>query len=71
MFTHYDIRVEGHLGPSASAWFPGLAINHEANGDTTISGPVVDQAALYGILIRIRDLGLTLVSVQRLTGAQS
>lgn len=69
--THYEIRVEGHLGPSLATWFPGLTVQHEENGDTTLSGSVVDQAALYGILMRIRDLGLTLVSVQRLTEPRS
>ncbi len=68
--THYEIRVEGHLGPSVTTWFPDLVVRHEDNGETTLSGPVTDQAALYGILMRIRDLGLTLVSVQRLAEAQ-
>ena len=68
--THYEIRVEGHLGPSVSAWFPDLVVRHEDNGDTTLSGPVADQSALYGILMRIRDLGLVLVSVHRLTEPQ-
>jgi hypothetical protein len=69
--THYEIRVEGHLGPGVAAWFPGLAVRHEPNGDTTLSGPVADQSALHGVLMRIRDLGLTLISVQRLTEPQS
>ncbi len=68
--THYKIRVEGHLGPSVTTWFPDLVVRHEDNGETTLSGPVTDQAALYGILMRIRDLGLTLVSVRRLAEAQ-
>lgn len=69
--TRYEIRIEGHLGASLVGWFPGLTARHEVNGDTTLSGPVADQAALHGILARIRDLGLTLVSVQRLTEPQS
>lgn len=69
--THYEIRLEGHLGANLVAWFPDLTARHEVNGDTTISGPVADQAMLHGILARIRDLGLTLVSVQRLTEPQS
>ncbi len=69
--TDYEIRVEGHLGPGVTTWFPNLAIRHEANGDTTLAGPVADQSALYGVLMRVRDLGLTLVSVQRLTGPQA
>ncbi len=69
--THYEIRVQGHLGAGVATWFPGFAIHHEDNGDTTLSGLVVDQAALYGILMRMRDLGLSLVSVQRLVEVQS
>jgi hypothetical protein len=61
--TIYIIRVQGHLDPEWSAWFGGLTVNHEADGTTTLSGLVLDQAALHGLLIRIRDLGLTLISV--------
>lgn len=61
----YEIRVRGHLGAASAAWFPGTTIRHEAGGDTTLCGPVVDQAALHGILMRIRDLGLPLVSVRQ------
>jgi hypothetical protein len=64
--THYEIRVEGHLGPGVAAWFPGLAIRHEPNGETTLAGPVADQSALHGVLMRVRDLGLVLVSIRRL-----
>jgi hypothetical protein len=60
-----QIRVRGHLDPRWSAWFDGLTIAHEPDGDTTLTGPVADQAALYGLLSRARDLGLTLVSVTR------
>jgi hypothetical protein len=59
----YRIRVNDHLDPSWSAWFDDLFIWHDADGTTTLSGPVVDQAALYGLLGRARDLGLTLLSV--------
>jgi hypothetical protein len=59
--VHYRIRVRGHLD---AAWFDGLTVTHEADGDTTLTGPVVDQAALYGLIGRARDLGLTLVSVR-------
>jgi hypothetical protein len=69
--TRYEIRVEGHLGSGVAGWFPDLAIRHEANGDTTLSGPIVDQAALHGVLMRVRDLGLTLVSVHRLEDSHS
>lgn len=61
----YEIRVEGHLAADWSDWFEGLAIQ-EANGETILSGPL-DQAALHGILARIRDLGLALVAVNRKT----
>ena len=61
----YEIRVEGHLDPSWSDWFEGMSIHHEESGETVISGPVVDQAGLHGVLMRIRDLGLPLVAVAR------
>jgi hypothetical protein len=61
----YNIRVEGHISESWSSWFEGLAIRHEESGETVISGPLVDQAALYGVLLKLRDLGLPLVAVNR------
>ena len=61
----YRIRVEGLLDSRWSDWFDGLALICESGGDTTLSGPVQDQAALFGLLSRLRDLGLTLVSVVR------
>ena len=61
----YEIRVEGHLGSSWSDWFEGMSIHHEENGETVLSGPIVDQAALHGVLMRIRDLGLPLVVATR------
>ena len=61
----YQIRVNGHLDASWSAWFDGLTITQDADGATTIRGPVVDQAALYGLIGRARDLGLTLLAVTR------
>lgn len=61
----YEICVEGHLGAHWSAWFGGLAMTHLANGRTRLCGPLVDEAALHGVLERIRDLNLTLVAVQR------
>ena len=64
--TRYQIRIEGHLGKQWAAWFEGLTISLEANGDTVLTGPVVDQAALYGLLRKTRDLGMPLVSVNRL-----
>ncbi len=62
----YQIRVRGALDPHWSDWFDGMAITYEASGDTLLSGPLADQAALYGVLNRIRDLGLVLLAVARL-----
>ncbi|NNJ12777.1 hypothetical protein EKD04_020845 [Chloroflexales bacterium ZM16-3] len=62
---NYHIRIEGHLDLQWADWFDGLLITHEASGDTLLSGPVVDQAALYGLLCKVRDLGITLISVAR------
>jgi hypothetical protein len=58
------IRVHGHLDPRWSAWFDGMTIAHEPNGTTCITGAVADQAALYGLLGKARDLGLALISVE-------
>jgi hypothetical protein len=63
----YEIRVQGHIEASWSSWFDGLSLHHEGNGDTVLRGTIVDQAALHGVLGRIRDLGLPLVSVRRVT----
>ena len=63
--VHYEITVEGILDSHWSAWFDGLQLASDAAGRTTISGPVADQAALHGVLTRIRDLGLTLLAVRR------
>jgi hypothetical protein len=65
---HYKFRLKSHLGPSCAAAFAGLSIRHEEGGETVLSGPVADQAALHGILMQIRDLGLILVEVRRLEG---
>ena len=62
----YQIRIEGHLGPQWTDWFGGLTITLEATGATLLTGPVVDQAVLHGVLRRVRDLGLPLLSVIRL-----
>jgi len=64
--THYIIRIEGHISASWASWFEGLEIRHEKSGETVLSGTLVDQTALHGVLMRIRDLGLPLVSVSRL-----
>jgi hypothetical protein len=59
----YQIRLKGHLGPQWADWFEGLMITLEENGETLLSGPLVDQAALHGLLKKVRDLGLPLLSV--------
>ncbi|MFN2270533.1 MAG: hypothetical protein ACK2US_06845 [Anaerolineae bacterium] len=60
----YEIRVEGHLAADWSDWFEGLAVHQEADGETVLSGSL-DQAALHGVLAKIRDLGLVLVAVNQ------
>ena len=62
----YEIRVKGQLDESWSEWFDGLEIRNEADGETVITGPVADQAALHGVLVKVRDLGLPLIVVRRL-----
>ena len=63
----YQIRIKGHLGREWTDWFEGLTITLEDNGDTLLTGPVVDQAALHGLLKKVRDLGMPLVSVNCVT----
>jgi hypothetical protein len=67
----YEIRIQGHLDDRWAAWFEGLAITREDNGDTLLTGPVADQAALHGLLRRVRDLGTPLLSVTRVTPDQA
>ncbi len=61
----YEIRVGGHLGSAWSDWFTGLRVTPEDNGDTLLAGPL-DQAALHGVLRRVRDLGMPLIAVTRI-----
>ena len=66
MAGSYQIRFKGHLDRTWSAWFDGLTISHEANGETVLAGPIPDQAALYGLLEKARNLQLTLVAVRQI-----
>lgn len=61
----YQIRLKGHLGSQWTGWFEGLTIALEDDGDTLLTGPVADQAALHGLLKKVRDVGLTLISVNQ------
>jgi hypothetical protein len=63
----YEIRVEGMLDERWSAWFDGMHITSQPDGVTAIAGPVTDQAALHGMLAKVRDLGLPLISVRRVS----
>ena len=65
MSKFYRIRVGGHLDSGRSEWFEGLRLTCEANGETVLSGPVVDEAALHGVLAKVRDLGLPPLAVNR------
>ena len=67
----YEIRLKGHLGDRWADWFEGLTITREDNGDTLLTGPVVDQAALHGLLKKVRDLGMPLISVNRIEPGQA
>ena len=60
----YEIRIKGHLDDRWADWFEGLTFTHESDGTTILDGPLTDQAALHGVLNRIRDLGLPMISVQ-------
>jgi len=67
----YQIRLKGHLGYQWTGWFEGLTITLEDSGDTLLTGPVVDQAALHGLLKKVRDLGMPLVSVSPVDPGQA
>ena len=60
----YAIRVKGHLDQRWADWFEGLTFTHASDGTTTLAGPLADQAALHGVLTKIRDLGLPIISIQ-------
>jgi hypothetical protein len=67
-FSWYEIRLEGHLDSRWAAWFDGLNVTNESDGTTVIRGAVADQAALHGVLQKVRDVGLPLVSVTHVDG---
>ena len=62
----YEIRLRGHLDKRWAAWFDGLTLTHEGDGTTVIQGPVVDQAALHGLLQKLRDIGIPLIALTEL-----
>ena len=63
--SHYVIEIEGHLDDHWQEWFEGFILSRTANGRTVLSGPIRDQAALHGVLKKINNLGLTLISVNK------
>ncbi len=65
----YEIRVQGHLDQRWSAWFEGLGISYDVDDNTVLHGPLVDEAALHGVLIKVRDLALPLLAVNRVAGS--
>ena len=67
----YQIRLKGHLGPQWTEWFGGLTITLEESGETLLTGPVEDQAALHGLLKKVRDLGMPLISAIRVKPGQA
>ena len=67
----YQIRLKGHLGGQWEDWFEGLTLTLEDNGETLLTGPVVDQAALFGLLRKVRDLGMPLISVTHIKPGQA
>ena len=67
----YEIRIQGHLDDKWAAWFEGLTLTREDNGETLLTGLVVDQAALHGLLRKVRDLGMPLLSVTRVRPSQA
>jgi hypothetical protein len=67
----YEIRLQGHLDNRWTAWFDGLTLSHEPDGTTSLQGHVVDQAALHGLLQKVRDTGLSLISVSHVDSDES
>jgi len=70
MTTTYEIVIQGHLDRRWAGWFEGMALTHREDGTTRLYGPIVDPSALYGLLSRMRDLNLELISVQQHTVGQ-
>ncbi|MEJ2305610.1 MAG: hypothetical protein P8Y14_29160 [Anaerolineales bacterium] len=68
---HYQLRIKGHLDDQWADWFAGLTVTREEDGDTLLTGPVVDQAALHGLLRKVRDLGMPLLSINRIEPGQA
>jgi hypothetical protein len=66
----YEIRVQGHLDQGWSEWFDGLAITYDVDDNTVLRGPLTDETALHGVLIKVRDLALTLLAVNRIEALQ-
>jgi hypothetical protein len=71
MPTYYHIRLKGHLDGHWSAWFDNMTISNEANGEAVLHGPLPDQSALHGILMKVRDLGLPLLAVTTVAPGES
>jgi hypothetical protein len=67
----YEIRIKGHLDPGWTEWFGGVTIALEDNGETLLTGPIIDQAALHGLLRKVRNLGMPLISVNRTERGQT
>jgi hypothetical protein len=67
----YEIRIQGHLGPDWTDWFEGLTITLAENGETVLTGPVLDQAALFGVLRKVRDIGMPLLSVECMSSSHA
>ena len=67
----YEIRVKGHLDAGRAEWFDGLSVTNTESGEAILTGPIVDQPALYGVLVKIRDLGLPLLAVNRIEPTQA